>query len=98
MLARPLLDTPPDICYPISTIIPRGLPRNNGEQQLTAVAIGPTGTAMPPIFEKAAFEIGVGGIVLRESAGMKVSELRRTEELAVEHRLEIERRWHERFG
>ena len=53
---------------------------------------------MPPIFEKAAFEIGVGGIVLRESAGMKVSELRRTEEWAVEHRLEIERRWHERFG
>ena len=47
---------------------------------------------------EAAFEIGVGGIVLRESAGMKVSELRRAEELAVEHRLEIERRWHERFG
>ena len=37
-------------------------------------------------------------VILRESAGMKVSELRRAEELAIEHRKEIERRWHERFG
>lgn len=47
---------------------------------------------------EAAFEFNNDGVVLRESAGMKISELRRAEELAIEHRKEIERRWHERFG
>ena len=47
---------------------------------------------------EASFELDKQGVSLRESAGMKVSELRRAEELAVEHRLEIERKWHERFG
>ena len=47
---------------------------------------------------EAAFEINDSGIALRESAGMKVSELRKAEEMVIEHRTEIERKWHERFG
>ena len=47
---------------------------------------------------EAAFEIAGGSVSLRESAGMKVAELRRAEELVAERRDEIERKWHERFG
>ena len=47
---------------------------------------------------EAAFEIAGGSVALRESVGMKVSELRRAEELVAERRDEIERKWHERFG
>lgn len=47
---------------------------------------------------EAVFEIVDGAASLRESAGMKVSELRRAEEIAIEHMAEIERKWHERFG
>ena len=47
---------------------------------------------------EAAFEIANGSVELRESAGMKVTELRRAEEIARERVAEIERKWHERFG
>ena len=47
---------------------------------------------------EAVFEIAQGLAALRESAGMKVSELRRAEEIANDHVDEIERKWHERFG
>ncbi|MBQ9726893.1 MAG: DUF4160 domain-containing protein [Kiritimatiellae bacterium] len=47
---------------------------------------------------EAAFEIANGTVELRESAGMKVAELRRAEEIARERQAEIERKWHERFG
>ena len=47
---------------------------------------------------EAAFEVRGGSVELRESAGMKVAELRRAEEIALEHLAEIERKWHERFG
>jgi len=46
---------------------------------------------------EAAFEIRDGKVELRESAGLKVAELRRAEEIASERRGEIERKWHERF-
>jgi hypothetical protein len=46
---------------------------------------------------EAAFEIGEG-VVLRESAGMKIQELRRAEEIVLAHRGEIEEKWHEAFG
>lgn len=47
---------------------------------------------------EAAFEIRDGVVELRESVGLKVSELRRAEEIALEHQPEIERKWHEHFG
>ncbi len=47
---------------------------------------------------EAVFEISGGVVSLRESVGVKVSELKRAEEIAVEHMAEIERKWHERFG
>lgn len=47
---------------------------------------------------EAAFEVRGEAIELRESVGLKVSELRRAEEIALERRDEIERKWHERFG
>lgn len=46
---------------------------------------------------EAAFEIG-DEIVLRESAGMKIQELRKAEEIAQIHRDEIVEKWHEVFG
>ena len=47
---------------------------------------------------EASFEVRDGIVELRESVGLKVSELRRAEEIALEHRAEIERKWHEHFG
>ena len=46
---------------------------------------------------EAAFEIGES-VVLRESAGMKIQELRRAEEIVLAHRASIEEKWHETFG
>ncbi len=46
---------------------------------------------------EAVFEIGEG-VTLRESVGLKVSELRRAEELVQENRQLIEEKWHEVFG
>ena len=46
---------------------------------------------------EAAFEIG-NGVELRESAGMKIQELRRAEEIVLAHRNEIVEKWHEVFG
>ena len=47
---------------------------------------------------EASFEVRDGVVELRESVGLKVSELRRAEEIALEHQAEIERKWHEHFG
>ena len=47
---------------------------------------------------EAVFEIAEGGVTLRESVGMKVPELHRAEEIVRERLVEIERKWHERFG
>ena len=46
---------------------------------------------------EAAFEIG-NEVELRESAGMKIQELRRAEEIVQAHRNEIVEKWHEVFG
>ena len=46
---------------------------------------------------EAVFEIGED-VTLRESAGLKVSALRRAEELVLGNRLLIEEKWHEVFG
>lgn len=47
---------------------------------------------------EASCEVRDGVVELRESVGLKVSELRRAEEIALEHQAEIERKWHEHFG
>ncbi len=46
---------------------------------------------------EAVFEIGED-VTLRESMGLKVSELRRAEELVQGNRQLIEEKWHEVFG
>ena len=46
---------------------------------------------------EAVFEIGAE-VTLRESAGMKVQELKRAEEIVVSRRTVIEEKWHEIFG
>ena len=46
---------------------------------------------------EAAFEVGEE-IVLRESVGMKIQELRTAEDIVQNHRVEIEEKWHETFG
>ena len=46
---------------------------------------------------EAAFELGET-VFLRESAGMKIQDLRKAEEIVQEHRREIEEKWHEVFG
>ena len=40
----------------------------------------------------------VGDVVLRDSQGMKMQELRRAEELIRAHRTEIEEKWNAFFG
>jgi hypothetical protein len=46
---------------------------------------------------EAVFEVE-GGVVLRESQGLKVRELAKAETLAEEHREVIIRKWHEHLG
>lgn len=47
---------------------------------------------------EAVFEILGGAVTLKESVGVKVSERKRAEGIAVERMAEMERKWHERFG
>ena len=46
---------------------------------------------------EAVFEIGAD-VELRESAGMKVQELKRAEEIVMSNKTAIEEKWHEIFG